>query len=56
MQAERHLRRDAEATGHERGDMPGSPDQTSLEPAQDNTADPRPFPTHRNRSGPNRKL
>jgi hypothetical protein len=52
----RNLRRNADAAGQQRGATPDTPDTQALEPAQDNTADPKPHPTSLNRSGPNRKL
>lgn len=52
----RSLRQKADATGQERGAVPDSPDTRGLEPAQDNTGDPRPHPTDLNRSGPHRQL
>jgi hypothetical protein len=52
----RKIRRNADSTGQERGAMADTPDTRGLEPAQDNTGDPKPHPTNRNRSGPNRKM
>jgi hypothetical protein len=53
-QDERHMRVDADHAGQERGAMGDAPDQESLPPAQDNTADPRPFDSKQRRSGPAR--
>ena len=40
----------------ERGAMEDLPDQPGIPPAADNTQDPKPFPSKRDRSGPARKF
>jgi hypothetical protein len=55
-QDERHLRKSADSAGQSAGALPDTPDQRGLEPAQDNTGAPRPFPSAQRRSGPGRKL
>lgn len=53
---ERNIRQSADATGQERGALPNTPTRPGAEPDAHNTADPKPFPTKRNRSGPARKF
>jgi hypothetical protein len=53
---ERSMRQSADSTGQERGAMKDSPTKAGVAPDAHNTADPKPFPTKRNRSGPARKF
>lgn len=55
-QEELDIRHKARATGQERGAMEDLPDQPGIPPAADNTQDPKPFPSKRDRSGPARKF
>jgi hypothetical protein len=53
---DRKMRSNADSTGQERGAMADTPTEMGVGPDAANTADPKPFPTDRNRSGGGRKF
>lgn len=50
------IRHKAEATGREHGAMADTPDKQGVELDANNTSDPKPFPSKRDKSGPGRKF